>query len=266
MIESGLSSELFLLAFLIPDSGYRLAQRLQNTKSTPNTSKIYPNLNKLVASGYLIKKDNKFVHNPDRLVEDIAVYLESKGHDITNDEIKIIRNILTNGTFFNILSVDIITYMQQRPTRIHEINALEVFCNKIGMLASLTWVRKMNKPEPMFTTAILGQSFDKFHQDLTESTDEIMDNMYPKIRGSKSIKEKKMDGIELINETMKSMLMIGFILEKIPERTIKKFCLLWDQFSGFRSGVIFSSIVNRKIDMKNFTSEISKIQQEFGIF
>lgn len=266
MIESGLPSELFLLAFLIPDSGYGLAQRLQNTKSVPNTSKIYPVLRKLVASGYLVKRDGKFAHNPDRLVEDIMVYLESKGHDIANDELKIIRNLLTNGMFFNILSADILLYMQKRPTGLHEINALEVFCNKIGMLASLTWMRKKNESEQMFTTAVLSQSFEKFHQNLTTSTDEIMNSMYPKIRGSKSIKERKTDGMELLMETMKSMLMIGFIFEKIPEQTMKKFCLLWDQFSGFRLGMILSSITNRKIDMKNFNTDISKLQQEFGMF
>ena len=59
MIEKGLASELFLLAFLIPDSGYGLAQRLQNTTRTPNTSKIYPVLNKLVKAKYL-KKENDY--------------------------------------------------------------------------------------------------------------------------------------------------------------------------------------------------------------
>ena len=59
LLKNGLSSELFLLTLLRPDTGYGLGKRLQNAK-TPSMSKIYPTLDDLERNRYIEKNDGKY--------------------------------------------------------------------------------------------------------------------------------------------------------------------------------------------------------------
>jgi hypothetical protein len=249
----------------MPDSGYSLAQRLQNTKKTPNTSKIYPVLNKLVKAGYLKKENGKYVHNVKTLVEDIKWVLESSNFPLIDAEVKILRNILANTTFFTILSSDIIQQMQNRPKGEHEINALQVICNKIGMLACIHQYHTQNKSEfdtvsklQSVSNTNMGKSFEKVSEELKEFSNEVIKKMDHTIKGSKSVKQSKLNAIELIGNTLVSMILIGNVFEKIPNDTLRKFTLLWDQYNGFQLGMLISYSSNNKIDFSNYKTILDK--------
>ncbi len=94
---------------------------------------------------------------------------------------------------------------------------------------------------------------------------EILKKMSLKIKGSKSIKKKKMHTIALVNNVMVSLLVTSFIFEKMSDATIEKFCSLWNQNTGFRIGLMLSEITNKQINPTNMNSEISSLSDKFRL-
>jgi hypothetical protein len=200
-------------------------------------------------------------------VNDIKWNLESSHYPLTENEVKILRNILTNTTFFNIISADIIQHMQYRAKGEHEINALQVICNKIGMLACTYQYCFKNKSKFNIKSELqstsnpsINQSFEKISEELKKLGDNAIEDMRYTLKGNKSSRQSKLNTIELIGNTMISMILIGIVFEKISEDTLHKFTLLWDQYQGFQFGMFYSYATNNKIDFSNYKTILKEFE------
>jgi hypothetical protein len=221
------------MAFLMPNSGYKFAQKLQDTKKVPSTSKIYPVLERLVKTGYLTYDKNKYHHNPVKITEDLIDYLEYYDVTIEENERKILQNMLTSGYFFNILSADVYDELTTRQSGSHDIDALEFFRNKIGLLSTIfSHLKKLNPQHDNLTR----ESFEKVNEDLTGMVEHVNKTMPAKLKGSTSFKKKKLDSYDLLVNTMKSGILLIVLFQKIPDETLEKFAKLWDQHQGFVLG------------------------------
>lgn len=242
------------MAFLVPDSGYKMAQRLQNTKRVPNTSKVYPALNKLVKAGYLAYEKNKYRHNPVRLVEDLIDHLWYYDVTIEENEKKILQNMLTSGYFFNILSADVYNELHERKSGSHDIDALEFFRNKIGMLSTMFLHLKKISPEP---EEPIRESFEQINKNLDGLVEDINKTMSVGLRGSASHKKEKMSSYDILGNTMKSMFLLSVVFQRIPSATLEKFAQLWDQHQGFMMGLQLGKFSSFE-DLQKFAIEQRK--------
>lgn len=236
MLRKGLTSELFFLAFLVPETGYTLAQRLQGTKKTPNTSKTTLALKKLEKDGYLRREeDGKYHHVPEKLVRELIDYLKNEQETILDEkEKRILRNLVSENYFFIFAAHDVIHKMIDRPKGIHDLDTLKTISDKIGFISALILESKKKRGDS--NKPIINQSFEKNQEDLAKFVVETNKMMEAKIKGKKSVRNKKMKSVNILNNVMKSMLMIGILFHKVPDTTIEKFACLWAQYDGFRFG------------------------------
>lgn len=236
MLESGLSSELFLLAYAYPNSGYKYAQIIQNTAKMPNTSKIYPILQELKDKDYLILKNDKYYPNTVRLFEEITKHLSKNKYEFSETELKHIKNIALNREFFLFLLPDVIDLIQNQEKRVHNINALEYICEKIGYFASSYLLLKSHFPDIgkiNHQNTEYYKSIEQISTELDDSLLEITEKMSKSIGGRKSIKKKKMKTVDLLSQSIKALILYNVIFSKIPDETIKKISTMWKQTGGF---------------------------------
>lgn len=247
MLRKGLTSELFYLAFLIPDSGYALAQRSQGTKKTPNTGKTTPALRKLVKAGYLIRKEKKLYPVPEKLADAIINYLEDE-IEVTLEDIekRILKNMLSENMFFLFVGFDVFQEIEERPMNSHKIDALKNIADKIGFISALMLESKKKSGTNI---PVNQKSFEQIQQELEEFVQNTNKTMETKVKGRKSIRNKKMDSVSILNNAMKSFIMMGVLFDKIPNETIEKFANLWSQYQGFQIGVNITNL--KPIDLMN---------------
>lgn len=137
LITKGLTSELFLLAFLEPDNARKLGQRLQNTTGHPtNYSKVHPALHELTISGYLKHKDEQYRPNISKLIDDFDVILQTKNNSFTLKERENFEEFLERREFLKILTLDVQRKLVNQPRGEHKINAMEVLGERLGFLAT----------------------------------------------------------------------------------------------------------------------------------
>lgn len=246
MLRKGLTSELFYLAFLMPDSGYALAQRSQNTKKTPNTSKTGPALKKLQDAGYLVRKeDGKLYPITEKLSADVISYLENEMDiSLEDGEAKILKNMLSENGYFLFVGMDIFSEIENRPTASHNIDALKTICDKIGLICAtiLESKKKSGNPEP-----VNRKSFEEIQKELKEFVKDTNIKMETSIKGKKSVRNNKMESINMATEGMKSFIMMSILFEKIPNDTIQKFANLWSQYLGFQIGIAIANMDPKKL-------------------
>lgn len=150
LLTSGLTSELFLLAFLEPSSARKLGQRLQNTTKNPtNYSKVHPAVHDLTTSKYLKhnEKERKFYPNISKLVDELSEILEKKNIILSKGEKNSLQDCLERIHFLKIMTASVVNKLQNQPKGIHKINALDVFCETIGTIASGLILLKENKSD-----------------------------------------------------------------------------------------------------------------------
>jgi len=261
MLRKGLTSELFFLAFLQPETGYRLAQMLQGSKKTPNTSKTSTALKKLEKAGYLRRKeDGKFYHVPEKLAQELFDYLENEqGVILDEKEKKILRNLISENYYFIFAAHEVIHKMIDRPKGTHDLDAIKTISDKIGQIFAVHL--KLKKKYSSSNKPKNNQSFEKIQEDLSKFVKDSNMKMEAIIRnkrftriekklGKKYTYNEKMKSINLLNNTMKSSIMIGVLFEKIPDTTLEKFAYLWDQYYGFQIGINLSNVNPMKLNLR----------------
>ncbi len=250
MLRKGLTSELFFLAFLQPETGYKLAQnlqRMQSSKKIPNTSKTHPALKKLEEAGYLRREDDgKFHYVPEKLVQELIDYLKKEQDTVIDaKEKKFLNYLMSENYFFFHASHEVIHRMIGRPKRTHDLDSIKTISDKIGQICAMQLEIKKkyrsNKPKT-------NQSFEKIQKDLSkfvEVENKKMEALF-KLKQIKQIEKKigrettlkeKMIGIDMLNKTLKSKILIEALFDKIPNTTIEKFAYLWSQYYGFQIGI-----------------------------
>lgn len=256
MIRTGLSSELFLLALLKPDSGYGLAKRLQNTDKTPSTGKIYPVLKSLTTEKYLKYNSDKkkYFPNINKVVSDIVDVMHSKNKSLDGDEIKLLNLMLDRRDFLNALSDDVLVQLNKQPKGIHKIDALSVFCNKIGMLSAFfsfskqydpRYVKTLSGYEERTIVEILAM-FEKFGKEWEKIDNEPIDEKFNEIMIQSKIPLDIIKPVfDVILSAFKSMPSIVAMIIA-PQNTLEKLSNLWDQYEGFKLGTHMALAVNDK--------------------
>ena len=252
LITTGLSSEVFLHAFLEPSSGYAIARKLEKhdgpvdkSKIPKNFHKVHDALNALIAEGYIAHDFDKKKHYPklERVVWDFGYLIQSKGKSVDEKELQLLANFLTHRDFLKTLSAQVLDKMKKQPKGTHKINALQIFSNKIGFLAALFLFARTHLEEfkkefsinPDFSNAgeALFQDLDKEWDKVIEEIDIKFDDLFrTNFPLNPEIKER-FDPVVNFLKSMPSMI----ILLVAPETTLEKFSLLWDQYEGFQLGI-----------------------------
>ncbi len=252
MLRKGLTSELFFLAFLQPETGYTLAQRLQGSKKTPNTSKTSIALKKLEKAGYLRREeDGKFYHIPEKLVQELIDYLKNEqGVILDEKEKKILRHLISENYSFFFASHEVIHKMLDRPNGTHDLDAIKTISDKIGQISAehLELKKKYGSNIPK-----TNQPFEKTQEDLSKFV-EVENKKWEalfrwkkftqieKKRGIEFTLKEKMKAVNTFNNTVKSSMMIEILFDKMPDTTIEKFAYLWSQYYGFQLGLNLPNI------------------------
>ena len=236
LLTKGLTSELYLLAYIEPNNIRKLAQKLQNTSGHPtNYSKASPAIHDLTVAKYLKHKeqDKKFHVNVLKLCDELAAILNEKNISLGEREKGFLLKLLEEKEFFKLISKDIVKKIQNQEKGKHGISALDVFCEKIGSLAAMTMLYiAMNKEnDSVFTDPDLPfeEKIEIFNE-LKENWKDFQlkfDKEFEKIR--KTIPESPMiDELIVVFKNMPSM----FFVFLIPKETLEKLGNLWQGHEG----------------------------------
>ncbi|MGY5149066.1 MAG: hypothetical protein ACW9W3_03300 [Candidatus Nitrosopumilus sp. bin_68KS] len=236
LLRRGIHSELFLLAYDKPESGYGIAQRHQDTTKRPDTSKIGNALDRLVTANYLHIKNKKYHPNFEKLSEDLFGYLSSKRVELYEHESKILKEMVKQNFIFLFLGKDVLYRMLIQPLRIHHIDALDVISNHIGMMCTFYKMLK-NKNSVIISDEAKRKSISKISEELDDEISNVNEDMKKSFKGSKSIKKQKMSALDGVNSLMKSLILTSKILDKSTIETVEKLGNLWDQRDGFQIGI-----------------------------
>lgn len=259
LLRHGLSSEVFLLAYYLPDSGFGIAKRYERIRKMPSTTPnidAYPNfptkskrpatakisqeLKKLVSDDYLVLKDRKYRANFERLTVDIESRLNLLDIILDSAEKIFLYRLLQQNYFFTFSSFDTLYEIKTQPKRIHHIDAIEEFCNKIGMFCTVALHSKENESDKLQPNS--GKTIEQINEELEEITKSINTEFLRKYK--KSMRKNKQLAINLTSYTMKSLIVSVIILNRLPLSTAKKLAPLWDQSYGFKIGVMMSEFAN----------------------
>jgi len=236
LLTTGLSSELFLLAYLEPNNVRQLAQKLQNTSRHPtNYSKAYPAVHDLAIAEYLKfnPNDEKHYVNIKKLVKELESILNERNMHLNDNEKLYLEKILEQNEFFKIMSQDVVKKIQDQEKGVHKINALEVFCERIGGLSAGALIQKKfsknNNLDSLYNPKI------SFEENIKEIQD-ILDELHPAFD-----KIKHMDNPLLEHPAFKEVMlpflkhmdtvMIFFL---IPSESLEKLMRLWNQSDGVK--------------------------------
>jgi hypothetical protein len=236
LLTTGLSSELFLLTYLEPNNIRQLAQKLQNTSRNPtNYSKVSPAIHDLTIHKYLKhnQKDEKYYVNLKKLVEELELILKERDTTLEENEKLLLTKILERNEFFKILSQDIIKKIQEQEKGIHKINALEVFCSRIGMLSSGVLLQKKRDRSENLDLYDPEMSFEENMTEIKEMWKEIHDGIENKMNELNSPLMEHPLVKEFLLPLMKNLdsLMLFYV---IPVTTLEKFTVLWESYEGVK--------------------------------
>ncbi len=275
LLRHGLSSEVFLLAYYIPDSGLGIARRYESIRhgikkmptsiefphlpqkaKRPANDKISQELKKLVSEGYLVIKNKKYYASAERLVNEIVIRLNLMGIELESNEKIFLNRLLQQNYFFTFTSFDTLSEIGDQPKRIHHVDAINKFCTKIGMMCTLASHSKEKNPNQTHQNS--DKSIERINEELEEITESINTKFLKKYK--KSIRKRKHRSVSLINSTMKSVVVSTIILDRLPINTLKKFALLWDQHYGFQMGLLMSEFAN--LNTKSILERLEQIMKD----
>ena len=235
LLTTGLSSELFLLAYLEPNNIRQLGKKLQNTSGHPtNYSKVNPAIHNLTVKKYLKHNENgKFYPNIEKLGEELEVILKEKSFELKNDEKLFLTKILEQNEFFKIISQDIIKKIQDQDIGVHKINAIDVFCERIGVLSSGVLMHKKFDKSGNLDLYDPKMSFDENFTDIQELWKEMYEGAENKMKEFEIPLIDHPAVKELLLPIMKNLpsLMIFYL---IPITALEKFIMLWKGSEGVK--------------------------------
>ena len=247
LLRRGIHSELFLLVYAQPDTGYGIAKRHQNTTKRPDTSKTSKALERLEKANYITLKNKKFHPNLEKLAYDLLEYLDSKDIQLDEIESKFIKDLLKQNSFFMILPQDVLYRILTQPPRIHHIDALQVICNHIGMMCTFFLMPKKDNKQ-VTTNATRRKTILQISDELDADILNVSDEMQTKIKGSKVTRKKKMETVNAFGSFMKSFILGSTILDKIPVSTLEKLENLWEQHEGFQIATLRPNNIKSLLD------------------
>ena len=137
LIRTGLSSELFLLAYIKPDIPRRLASILYNSDD-PDTGKIYPAIHSLTLQKYLRVDDGNRMHvRIKTLVRDFDDVLQSKKFSLDDDEKTILASILQEKGFISSMAPYALERIKENSkSKKHNTDALHILSDTLSTLAA----------------------------------------------------------------------------------------------------------------------------------
>jgi len=235
LLTTGLSSELYLLAYIEPDNARKLTQKLQNTSVNPtNYSKTNPVIHDLTIKKYLKhnQNDEKYYVNIKKLVEELELILKECDITLDDNEKLHLTKILEQNEFFKIISQDVVKKIQEQEKGIHKINALDVFCERIGMFSSgILLQKKLDKSGNLDNLYDSDLSFEENITEFQEIWKEVYDNASSEINSANIPLLEHPLVQELFLPLMKNLdsLMIFYL---IPVTTLEKLSRLWKGSEG----------------------------------
>lgn len=263
LITEGLSSEVFLLAFLEQNSGYAIARILEKSETRADEPKRMPtNYSKIKQALDLLTHEKYLGHDLDkkkyyprisRFVKDIQSLLETRKVDLTADEIELLKIFLKRPDFLKVISNDVFQQMKKQPKGTHNVNALTIFCNKIGMISATVLFSKQYNPEyvkmiaenPTIPVSRLVKHFHEYDKVWDEPISQMDEMFTEKLKGV-SLSEREEQVIDSYKNVIKSMPSMSSLLFA-PTSTLVKFANMWDQFEGFKLGIDMTLSINKNL-------------------
>jgi len=292
LLRKGLTSEYFLASFLEKDpSGYRLGQIVQDTKGKPPNSKtLYPSLNQLLKTKYIVEKNEKYYPNLTKLINTIdSTRIRDWQESLDPDEKQVLIEMLQNREFFKVVSDEILRTIHDQPNRIHNIDALETIANKIGLLTAAIILYRTNtkqtnqesqekfSPEndlkqindeqqnfnmvwnEQFIPMMKEFAFERKLSTKTKQTQKQITKTYKDEKKKQKYSKKKTPiqkspNMAVISEAilifLKSMPSLRLFLF-VPEKTLWKLCKLWEGYGMFE----FVTKFNQAFENQNKNSQ-----------
>lgn len=162
-----------MLAFLEPRTAYKLGQIVQNTTGKPDSSMITQHINALKKSGYLLgEQGEKLSPNIAKLISEInTTFLSQKQDMLDKSESDLLVSMLQDRTFFQIVTNEITRDIQGQSFRTHNIDALKIISEKLGLIASTVLVVKIFNPDTVQQEDLqeTKEEIDEFHSAWSES-------------------------------------------------------------------------------------------------
>lgn len=260
LITTGLSSEVFLIAFLERKSGYDIARRLEKStkpknmpKHTPtNYPRVYDQL-LLLQRGKFLERDfekKKFFPIVKTLVSEIENFLLFKNIKLTKKETTLLENILEMPDFLKELAHNTYKIMDAQPSGTHNINALEVICDKLGQFCTHLLISKQHNPKVMKVgyelSHIPKRVLMQFLEDYKSNESDILKELKPILKDTKknNLNENDMS-LDLVSNLTKSIPFF-FTLMVTSNVTLLKFSKLWKQYEFFKQGFDFGLKILKK--------------------
>lgn len=241
LITKGLTSELFLLAFLEPDNIRKLAQRLQNTSGNPtNYAKASTAIHSLTISKYLKHKDDgKYHPNVPKIIEELEQILKSKNESFTEDDKKFVSRFLQNRQVLQAISLDIIEKIQTQPKGTHNVDALDVLCERIGSMSAIWLTMRNNNSEwksaaeenQKLSYSEIEEKFDMFdeltskHSPFFETEMKKYFEKIPQLKNNKPVVNFFTKFFDIMSSAMPMFM--------APESLLRKLAKLWKHYEGF---------------------------------
>ena len=157
---------------------------------------------------------------------------------------------------YGIMSFEIIKQLRGQPKYIHNLDALSILSNYMGEFCAIVLFQRKNDPEIIKTC----KQFKKIPirtEELITEIDKMLRNAYDEIDSRVSVlvndltsSQKK--SIQDLDEHVTNMthgiknMSPTFLLYIIKLSTLKKLCMLWDQYEGFELGIRMGSKYAKK--------------------
>lgn len=237
LLTTGLSSELFLLAYLEPNNIRQLAQKLQNTSGNPtNYSKASPAIHDLTIEKYLKHSDidEKYHVNISKLTKEIELIFQSKNIVLDDEDKKYLKKLLEENAFFKLLSQDVVVKIQSQEKGKHEINALDVICECVGAMSSTMLIQKrldLHGANDVMNSNLSFEENVEEIEDLKSFWNENIGNLDEKIEEHFGEVAQQPLFQQFLLPVFKNLFSIVVIFI-IPEKTLEKFIKLWSSSDG----------------------------------
>jgi hypothetical protein len=260
LITTGLSSEVFLIAFLERKSGYEIARRLEKStklknmpKHTPtNYPRVYDQL-LLLQRGKFLEKDfekKKYFPVVKTLVSEIEKLLLFKNIKLTKKETTLLKNILEMPDFLKELVRSTYKVMDAQPSGTHNINALEVICDKLGQFCTHLLISKQHNPKVMKMNYELSHIPKRMLMQFLEDYKTVEGDVLKELKDILKVTKK-----DNLNENNMSLDLVSNLTKSIPffftlmitsNITLLKFSNLWNQYEFFKQGFDFGLKILKK--------------------
>lgn len=252
LLRTGLTSELFLLAYIKPDKPRRLAKRLYDSED-PDTSKIYPAIHSLTLANHVkMNDDNLVCANIKSLVNGFEQMLQAKKLSLEDNEKAILLNLLQAKMFISAMAPHALEKIRKNSkSQKHDTDALSIVADTLGAVTSTYHLGEAFRSND---NEVLSRSDQDAYKEMAELFDDegVLNSMNQQMRQMK----KENPELQIANvDSMLKQLLYGIQLNiylksmDVPDNLYDKLSALTESSNIFLMSKMISGFA--KMQYKN---------------